>query len=457
MRILLTCSLALSLITAENSIAQDAAKKSTFKLPVISISQGILNFNGDIGYNKLNQPLTAHSGLEISFQNHTEGRLSFGLFFLSGRMTGEENTVNNHSNFKASIFSQSLRIRYELVNKKRSDQVLFPYITAGVEYISFRSKTDLFDDNGDFYYYWADGSVRNAPESGNNNSVPKTRRDYAYETSLRDANIDGYGKYKESAIGFPVGAGVRFRIGNKCSLDFSSILHTTNTDYIDGITPDGIEGRQGNAKKDKFFFTSIAFRIDLGAERERKNSRYTYVPDVRGVNFEELASADADGDGIPDVRDDSSATPSSNQVDINGKPLDKDDDGIPDYRDLELNSAAYAVVNEEGVTITEEMIEEAFRKDSLAALPAVIEYLRAFDKLAERKPDVEQKWSADRAAANPEDHTVIPGIYRRLDIDLNGYITPKEISAAIDEYMSQKSPYSVQQFFDLIDFFFVQK
>ena len=176
MRILLTCSLATILLLSENSFAQDAVKKSNFKLPVISLSQGVMNFNGDIGYNRLNQPLTAHSGLEFSFQNHTEGPLSFGIFFLSGRMTGEENTVDKHSNFKSSIFSQSLRVRYELVSKKRSDQVLFPYVTAGIEYISFRSKTDLFDENGNFYYYWTDGSVRNAPESGNNSTSPISRR-----------------------------------------------------------------------------------------------------------------------------------------------------------------------------------------------------------------------------------------------------------------------------------------
>ena len=41
---------------------------------------------------------------------------------------------------------------------------------------------------------------------------------------------------------------------------------------------------------------------------------------------------------------------------MKGKPLDKDDDGIPDYRDKELNSATYAVVNEDGITITEEMV-----------------------------------------------------------------------------------------------------
>ncbi|MBK6987638.1 MAG: hypothetical protein IPH33_05010 [Bacteroidetes bacterium] len=457
MRKLIIYSVTLLVFCFSTIRAQETEKKSTFKLPVISVAQGVLNFNGDIGYNKLNQPLYSQSGLEISIQNHTEGRLSFGLYFLSGRMTGEENTVDKHSNFQASIFSQSLRARYEFINNKRSDQVLFPYVTAGIEYVSFRSKTDLFDNNGDFYYYWSDGSVRNTAESGNNSNTPKSRRDYAYETSLRDANIDGYGKYDESAFSIPVGVGVKFKISNKCALDFSSVYHPTNTDYIDGITPDGIEGRQGNDKNDNFFYTSVAFRLDLGAPSERKNSRYTYVPDVRGVNFDELAAADADGDGISDVLDDSSATPASNQVDVKGKPLDKDDDGIPDYRDKELNSATYAVVNEDGITITEEMVEEAFRKDSLAALPAVIEYLRAYDKLAERKPDVEQKWTSDHTSANPEQRTSIPGIYARLDIDSNGYITPKEISAAIDEYMSQKSPYSVQQFFDLIDFFFVQK
>jgi hypothetical protein len=225
---------------------------------------------------------------------------------------------------------------------------------------------------------------------------------------------------------------------------------------MDGVTSKGQGQREGNAKNDKFFFTSVGFKIDLGTPSQKGASRTKYVPDVTGVNFDELASEDADGDGIPDVRDDSSATPASNLVDINGKPLDKDDDGIPDYRDKEVNSAAYAVVNEDGETITEEMIEAQFRKDSLAALPAVIEYLRAYDKLAERKPDVEQKWSSEKAAS-PGEHSVIPPLYSRLDVDQNGYITPKEISQAIDEYMSQKSPYSVQQFFDLIDFFFVQK
>lgn len=454
MKFLAALILGVSLTTGIVSAQDKTASK--FKMPVVSFAQGVMNFSGDVGYSHLNQPLLARSGFQLEIQNHTENRLSFSVFILSGRIVGEDNSDTRNLNFRSSIVSEGLRARYELISNKTSDQVLIPYITAGVEYMSFKSKTDLKDANGVAYQYWSDGSVKDLAESDINaaNAVD-LHRDFVYETSLRDANLDGFGKYKESSLAFPVGVGVRFRISNKCSLDFSSVLHLTMTDYIDGITSKGGEGRQGNTKNDKFVFSSVAFKIDLGAEREYSKKGSKYVPDVRGVDFNALANEDADGDGIPDVADDSSGTPLSNLVDSKGKPIDADDDGIPDYRDKELNSATDAVVNEDGVTITEEMIEEAFRKDSLAALPAVIEYLKAYDKLSERKPDIEQKWTEKHSTG--ENHSVIPEIYKRIDFDANGYITPKEISAAIDEYMSQKSPYSVQQFFDLVDFFFVQQ
>ncbi|MFN8165317.1 MAG: hypothetical protein U0X76_03885 [Bacteroidia bacterium] len=438
--------------------AQDSAETSApkFKMPVIGFSQGVMNFNGDIGYDRLNQPLWSRSGFQLEIQNHTENRLSFGVYILSGRLLGEDNSDIRNLNFKSSIVAEGIRVRYELLSNRTSEQVLIPYITAGIEYLSFKSKADLKDANGNPYHYWSDGSIKNMDENDPNaaNAVD-LHRDYVYETSIRDANLDGFGKYKESCFSVPVGVGVRFKISSKTSLDFSTMLHMAMTDYIDGITSNGTEGRMGNNKNDKFFFTSVGFKIDLGAEPDYASKGSRYIPDVRGVDFNALARDDADGDGIPDVADDSSGTPEANQVDAKGKPLDKDDDGIPDYRDKELNSAAYAVVNEDGVTITEEMIEEQFRKDSLAALPAVIEYLHAYDKLSERKPDIEEKWTQSHSTG--EEHSIIPDIYKRLDIDGNGYITPKEISGAIDEYMAQRSPYSVQEFFDLIDFFFSQK
>ena len=98
------------------------------------------------------------------------------------------------------------------------------------------------------------------------------------------------------------------------------------------------------------------------------------------------------------------------------------------------------------------MIEEKFRKDSLAALPAVIEYLKSYDKLVKRNPEVEKKWLAKNS--NPDSTSrinPIPQMYRVLDKDRNTIITPKEISIAIDDYLAKRSSYSVSEFFDLID------
>ena len=50
----------------------------------------------------------------------------------------------------------------------------------------------------------------------------------------------------------------------------------------------------------------------------------------------------------------------------------------------------------------------------------------------------------------------VPLIYRKLDLDVNGIITPKEIGIAIDDYLAKRSKYTVSEFFDLIDFFFSQ-
>ena len=188
----------LLLFPTTTTFGQDS--KGKLVLPIITFSQGVLNFNGDIGYDRLNQPIHAHSGFEIGIQNHTEGRLSFGLFLLSGRMTGEESKINRNQNFKTSIFSESLRVKYEWVSNKRSDQVLFPYVTIGLELMTFHSKVDLKDANGNPYFYWTDGTVRNVAQTEFNTTAPQTHRDYNYETDIRDANLDGFGKYSENTF-----------------------------------------------------------------------------------------------------------------------------------------------------------------------------------------------------------------------------------------------------------------
>lgn len=404
---------------------------------------------------QLNQPLQAKSGYHLEVQFLQKNNFALSAFVLSGVIAADN---RQGLNFKSTVFTEGLMLRYDFINKKNEDQVLIPYLTAGVEYILFRSKSDLKDGGYRNYNYWSDGTIRTQEENGPLSSAAQVvGRDYRYETSLRDANLDGTGSYRESGFGFPVGIGTRFKLSDKSSLNLGSVYHFTTTDQIDGVTASGKGNRKGNERNDAFLFTSIGFRYDFGGSSSTQTSDRRLNIDVTNVNFDALTNEDADGDGIPDIRDDSSGTPLYNKVDEKGRPIDQDDDGIPDYRDQEKNSARYAVVNEDGITITEAMIEEKLRKDSLAALPSVIEYLKAYDKLTERKPEAAKQWEKEaKKETDGKAKLIIPTAYEPLDTDKNGVLTPKEISVAIDDYLNKKSKYTVQQFFDLIDFFFQQ-
>ncbi len=443
------------------TFAQEAEDYTSIrpKLPVISIAPGVFHFKGDIGYTKMNEPMLGRSGVQVEVQFQTKSRFSVAAILLSGQVSGEEQSRNGALNFRSSIVAEGIIFRYDFINQRKPDQILVPYVTCGIEYMFFRAYSDLKDRNGISYHYWDDGSIRNLAQSDTGASgAIKLHRDYSYETDLRDANLDGLGKYRQGAWAFPLGAGFRFNISQAVSLHFSSVVHLVTSDLIDGVTEEGEGVRMGNSKNDKLIFSSVSFRYNLASER-KKNSKNTYHPDkmeVRDVDFIALDNEDADKDGIPDIQDDSSATPASKEVDSKGKPIDKDNDGIPDYRDLELNSAVNAVVTVDGVTITEEMIELKFQKDSLAAIPALIEYIQSYDRLLERNPEY-AKQEVLKLNQQKSSRSFVPEIYRRLDTDQNEYISPGEISIAIDEYMAGKSRYSVQEFYNLIDFFFLQK
>jgi hypothetical protein len=309
----------------------------------------------------------------------------------------------------------------------------------------FDPKADLKDANGNYYYYWKDGTIRTAAQGDpNTTQAPITHRDYVYETDLRDANLDGFGQFKKSALGFPVGIGLRFKLSDKCAIHLSSVCHFTNTDMIDAVTSESVGSRQGNSRNDRFVFTSVAFRYDFSGSHDTRKKRSPKLNiDVSNVDFDALVKEDADHDKVTDFGDEEPLNPPDIKVDANGRPVDTDGDGIPDYRDQELNSAKDALVNENGVTITDAMIEEKFRRDSLADVFSMIEYL----KISE----------ADAASIQGKvSRTKIPKIYRPVDSDSNGIISPQEITNAIDVYLAGKSPYSSEEFYRLIDYFFKQ-
>jgi hypothetical protein len=327
--------------------------------------------------------------------------------------------------------------------------------------MTFHPMGDLKDANGNTYHYWKDGTIRNLDQNDANASQAKIiYRDYNYETDLREADIDSIGKYRQSTIAFPVGAGVKFRLSGRCSMTFGTEVHFTSSDVIDNVNSSSKGSSKGNSRNDKIIFSFVSFRYDFAAPRDvpRKTEHYKNG-DFKNVDFNALALEDADHDGIPDVYDDVIDTAHDAKIDANGKPIDTDGDGIPDYRDDELNSAKGALVNENGVTITEEMIEARWRKDSLAALPAIVEYLHHVDKLVQlRRKNGSQAMDSviTKVPEAPRMRKPIPAIFNSVDLDDNKYISAEEITKAIDAFLEGKSPYTKQQFYELIDFFFAQ-
>src|SRR6476620_938978 len=109
------------------SRARDTTESSSSRLPVISLSQGLMYFLGDVGYSHLNQPVTSKSGIQLAVQRHTNNRLSFALFFLGGKVSGQEKTTTSQLNFESGIFAEGLQLRYDFYGRNKDKQVLTPF------------------------------------------------------------------------------------------------------------------------------------------------------------------------------------------------------------------------------------------------------------------------------------------------------------------------------------------
>lgn len=434
----LLCFAALPAIAQTDSTATALPEGKSY-LPSILISKGAMSFIGDVGYKQFNEPFLHQGGFQVAVQFRSKSKLSPSLYYLNGSVSANEKTAARTLNFKTDLSALGLQLNYQFICRDRPRQILVPYLSAGIEYISFTPNGDLKNAEGSAYYYWNDGTIRDLDESSPNAANAQLiHRDYNYETNLRDENLDGLGDYSLNTFSVPVGAGVKLNISGRCALHLSSMVHFTFTDNLDNISSSGTGQRQGDSKTDKFVYTSAAFAYDLGAPRETPKKKKYNSKDYKHIDFNALSNEDSDKDGVSDLQDESPDTPPKVAVDEKGRPLDGDQDGVADYLDKELHSAKGALVTEEGITLTDQMIEEKFIQDSLAALPTAKEYVRPLD------------------INDPLVKKGIPERFKKVDLDQNGIISDKEISTAIDEFLAGRSSYGSTEFYSLVDYYFSQ-
>jgi OOP family OmpA-OmpF porin len=157
-----------------------------------------------------------------------------------------------------------------------------------------------------------------------------------------------------------------------------------------------------------------------------------------------LDKEDEDGDGVIDLWDECPETPLNTKVDAKGCPLDKDGDGIPDYRDEEPESKKNAMVNLKGVTYTEEELIAATNPPKAVPMDQLCDY---FPSLC---PEVGKFKKFKRS------YDEMPEKFKPVDLNSDGFISIQEINIAIDKFFDMQTNLTIDDIYELNDYFFDQ-
>ena len=342
---------------------RDSILKSEYELntlkaskPIIGFGTGKLSFYGEVSNKKFAKMQVSRPAYELNIAKNLNEYLDLKFYVLFGKLGANERTATRNLNFETQIRLGGAVLTYNFDQLLPAQRNITPYVFLGIETFEFLSKTDLTDRNGETYHYWTDGSIHNLEETNPLASQSKLLvRDYTYESDLREANIDGLGKYRERSIAFPIGAGVIFKLSDRVDFKLATAIHFSQTDNIDNVNKMGVGNRLGDKKNDRFVMSCFSLNFDLVGPQTKE--KLLQEKDSDG-NYLAFGNEDEDADGISDLIDFSPFTPKDVDVDTAGVPLDDDGDLASDFLDKELGSAQGAITNTKGVTYTEQSMEE---------------------------------------------------------------------------------------------------
>jgi hypothetical protein len=408
--------------------------------PVIGISAGVLNFNGDVS-NAFPTPLIGNYALQLKVSSFIDRKRNFIANFslLTGALTGNERSTDNlvrNLNFRANIITFGISLEYNFGHLiKKNTPAFMPFVSVGFENISFNSKGDLLDRNGLEYYYWSDGTIRNISEE-DKNLVPNTllHRDWDFETDLREQDRWGLGNYSQNAFAIPIDLGLDFYLTERIKLRFGYSHHFTTTDLIDNVSWQA-DGVTGDEKNDAYGFSYFTLHLDLFSEPKviTEELMFAELDDFDYTMFEDI-----DGDGVYDGSDICPKTPVNVMVDTSGCPLDGDNDGVPDYLDQEPGSEPGAFVNDQGITLTEEQLIALLSPGD--AVPREDLELYFMEQQEGQRISLES----------------MPEKFKALDLDGDSYLSFDELLKSIDDFFDFSSKLETEEVYLVINFFFLQ-
>jgi hypothetical protein len=418
-----------------NSLLREEVKvENPVYKPVLGFGMGILNFHGDVNNNNKSATFgTPAFRLNVAtfLDNKHYFKTNFAL--IVGTLSGNERSLDTASihnrNFSSDIISFGLNVHYDFRHFIKKSPVR-PFVSLGLENISFNSKTDLTYNDGARYNYWSDGTIRDINEKFKGTLPSKIiNRDYKYETDLRSYNG---GNYSQNTFGIPLDIGVDFAISDRVNLRVGQSYHYTFSQNIDGVN----SKNGGNGKNDMFTMSYFTLHLDLFSDAKTKIIEKLFAE----VDFDYAMFGDEDNDGVRDLMDKCFGTPPGVKVDSVGCPLDGDRDGVPDYLDKDPHTRLGAMVDNDGVEID---------KDKLAS---------SLNVEAINRKEVEvflmMRRAQNRYGGRPSQP--IPSKFKTVDRDGDGYISFDELLKAIDDFFDFSSELTSKDIYELQDFFFEQ-
>ena len=421
-------------------------------MPVVGVGLGYFNFYGNVN-DAFRSSTVGQPGYRINVATFLDRggkryyRLNF--VFMGGSLSGTQRTVNDTSfyknlNFKSNIFSFGMNFHYSFKHFV-TGKYFEPFVSIGIQPIMFDTKADYYYGEVSRYHYWKDGTLRDAPQTGtfadlNANIVS---RSYNYDVDLRSLNQSGLGKYTQFAFAMPIDIGIDFNISKRVALRAATSLHYAFTDLIDDKSsksnnPD-IPEYKGSRSFNMFTFSYLSLHLDLFSDSETVTTDLLFA-DLAPEDLEMWD--DEDGDGVSDGWDRCPGTPWTVEVvDSVGCPLDSDNDGIPDYLDREPNSREGAIVDKDGVEISEDAFIEIINNME-AIRRSEVESFLLLQKLQFRT-----RRSGD---------LTIPPKFLETDTNKDGYISYDELMKAVNDFFDGKSKFKPSDLNELKDFFFEQ-
>lgn len=235
----------------------------------VGVSGGVTHYYGDLG--NIDGPVqwnSARPGLQITFRDFlnnkkryvtrsltTEARISwFRIGYdetapLKGVDVKEMKNYKRGLSFRNDLVGASAHLVLNAYREPYTplfQQRFFMYFHIGLGIYHGRPKADLFRgdvDPANRYYFWEDGTVRDAPRNTPGANV--IQRDGKYETDLYSWLTEGGAGTGETGggprfpawhVGVPMGAGVRVMATRKLSVGIEYCYLMFMTDMLDDVS-----------------------------------------------------------------------------------------------------------------------------------------------------------------------------------------------------------------------------